>query len=101
MTESAQAGCEGSIYISRPNPLFREEVVRKTAKTRTLLDYQPVVEQQRLAKDSQEATLRKLRNGEVVPVPDIPQFDIPDNSTLFIATQDVAYSSHGVHEFPA
>ncbi len=71
-----------------------------TAKT-TLLDFQSTDEQQRLAKASQDTILRKLRAGEITSVPDIPQFDIPDNSTLFIASQDVAYLTHGIHEFPA
>src|SRR2546427_4759419 len=71
------------------------------ANTKTLLDFQPTSEQQKHAQNSQEEILRKLGNGEIASVPDIPQFDIPDNSILFIASQDVAYSSHGIHEFPA
>ncbi|MDG6920426.1 MAG: hypothetical protein JRN59_02755 [Nitrososphaerota archaeon] len=42
-----------------------------------------------------------MKEGKIVSVPDIPQFDIPANSTLFIATRDVSYASHGIHEFPA
>src|SRR5207247_7845034 len=32
---------------------------------------------------------------------DLPLEDIPRNSMLFIATSNVAYMNHGLHEFPA
>ncbi len=32
---------------------------------------------------------------------DLPLDDIPQNSMLFIATSNVAYMNHGLHEFPA
>jgi len=45
--------------------------------------------------------LTNMKKRETVSVPDIPQFKIPNNATLFIASNDVAYASHGIHEFPA
>jgi DNA modification methylase len=69
--------------------------------TKTLLDYQPLSRVQKFTREAEEGIIQKLKRGEVASVTEIPQFNIPDNSTLFIATKDVAYSTHGIHEFPA
>jgi DNA modification methylase len=70
-------------------------------KRSTMLDYYENAEAQRFLEENERTLVREMKAKKTVSVQDIPQFDIPNNSTLFIATHNVAYSSHGIHEFPA
>jgi DNA modification methylase len=72
-----------------------------TERNSTLLDYQDPKDARRYMREQQTALIKKMKSNQAVPVPDIPLFEIPRNSTLFITSKNVAYSSHGIHEFPA
>ena len=55
----------------------------------------------RYLEELRASVIQRLKKGKIVSVPDIPLYNIPNDSTIFIDSTDVAYSSHGLHEFPA
>ena len=67
-----------------------------TEMNTTLLDYQDPKDARRYVRKQQIALIKKMKSNQAVPVPDIPLFEIPRNSTLFITSKNVAYSSHGI-----
>lgn len=68
---------------------------------KTMFDFADAKEVEEYLEELRTNVIRQLRKGKTVSVPDIPLYNIPNNSTIFIDSTDVAYSSHGIHEFPA
>ncbi len=68
---------------------------------KTMFDFADAKEVEEYLEELRTNVIRQLRKGKTVSVPDIPLYSIPNDSTIFIDSTDVAYSSHGIHEFPA
>jgi DNA modification methylase len=66
-----------------------------------MFDFTDVQETTNHLKELRVGLLQQLKKGKTVSVPDIPLYNIPNDSTIFIYSNNVAYSSHGIHEFPA
>jgi len=68
---------------------------------KTMFDFTDAQEVEKYLKELRAGLIQQLKRGKTVSVPDIPLYSIPHDSTIFIDSTDVAYSSHGIHEFPA
>ncbi len=68
---------------------------------KTMFDFADAHEVKNYLKELRAGLIQQLKKGKTVSVPDIPIYNIPNDSTIFINSTDVAYSSHGIHEFPA
>ncbi|MGH9921503.1 MAG: DNA methyltransferase, partial [Nitrososphaerales archaeon] len=66
-----------------------------------MFDFADAKEVEKYLEELRTSVIQRLKKGKTVCVPDIPIYNIPNDSTIFIDSTDVAYSSHGIHEFPA
>ena len=73
----------------------------RTNTKKTMFDFADAKEVKTYLEGLRANVIQQLRRGKTVSVPDIPLYNIPNDSTIFIDSTDVSYSSHGIHEFPA
>ncbi|MGH9933949.1 MAG: DNA methyltransferase [Nitrososphaerales archaeon] len=66
-----------------------------------MFDFADAKEVEKYLEELRTRVIQKLKKGKTVSVPDIPLYNVPNDSTIFIDSTNVAYCSHGIHEFPA